>query len=174
MNSKRVFLVTTGHKDGAEAIANRLNELHNQGVITIESIATIVKDADGSVYVNDRDDVETGSGALAGAIAGGIVGALMGGIPGAIVGTGAGAVTGGTSASMIDLGMDREVLENISMRLKPDTSAVVAVLDKEFAGWFEETIIDEFGLTVKYSYYDMQDEAVEQWRWGSTVNDGLD
>lgn len=162
MENQRMLLAVYRNQDGARVLRDRLDELEDNDVIDIESAAVIVKDEDGSVSIDDQDDVDAGSGALAGAIAGGLIG-LLSGPGGAVVGAAAGAATGGASAAAIDMGFDDDMLERVKNDLRPNSSALIAVVDAESAVEFEESMRDELGDSVAHYYHDVKAEVIEQW-----------
>ena len=163
MDVKRVFVISGPTRNSADDILDRLQALADDTTFDIDSAAVIRKDADGNVTIDDKDDVVAAEGALAGAIAGGVIGAIMGSIPGAIVGAASGAATGGASAAAFDFSLDKDVLHTIGERLVPNSSALLVVVDNDYAEVFETNLVREFGSTVKHTYQDIKGEVIEKW-----------
>jgi uncharacterized membrane protein len=120
------------------AAEERLNELlaaKKEHLVKIRAAATIKRDANGKLSINERGDVGTVGGAASGAALGAVVG-LFGGPIGAVLGAGAGAVIGGLAARMIDSGIPDHRLNELGEALTPNSSAIVALV--------EHTWVDEF------------------------------
>jgi len=107
-----------------------LKPLADRDANAVLNAAMLVKDADGKTSLKELEDVGAGHGALFGAVTGGIIG-LVGGPIGVVVGAAAGAATGGIAARKIDMGFPDEYLQKLQDRLRPDSSAIVALVKKE-------------------------------------------
>ena len=92
--------------------------------------ALLVKEQDGTTALREIEDIGPRRGTLFGAITGGIIG-LVGGPIGIVVGAAAGAATGGIAARKIDMGFPDEYLQKLQDHLRPDSSAIVALVKKE-------------------------------------------
>jgi len=122
--------------DKAEEVLKDLKKLEKDGVINLVNAAVIIKDAKGKGSFKETQDVGTGKGALFGAIAGGLVG-LLGGPVGVVIGAAAGAATGGVTAHKIDMGFPDDTLKELEDTLKPNTSAILALIRHE---WVERLV----------------------------------
>ncbi|MEE8389364.1 MAG: DUF1269 domain-containing protein [Anaerolineae bacterium] len=129
-------------QDKAAQVLKALEELDKTGIIAVLNAAVLSMDKDGKVKWRETEDVDAKRGAIFGAIAGGLVG-LLGGPAGVIVGAAAGAATGGVAAHKIDMGFSDEYLKEIQSSLKPDSSAIIALVEHE---WVEKVIqeLEEF------------------------------
>ena len=107
-----------------------LKPLADQDANAVLNAAMLVKDADGKTSLKELVDVGAGHGALFGAITGGVIG-LVGGPIGVVVGAAAGVATGGIAARKIDMGFPDEYLQKLQDHLRPDSSAIVALVKKE-------------------------------------------
>ncbi len=107
-----------------------LDKLHKEATIQFSNAAVLVKDSDGKTSIRETHDVDKGRGAIFGAITGGLVG-LLGGPAGVILGAAAGAATGGAAARRIDLGFPDEYLKKLQKGLRPGSSALVVLLERE-------------------------------------------
>jgi len=112
--------------NGASAALEELKQAKKQGLIKIEDAAILVKDADGKLRIKETADMGGGKGAVIGGVLGGVVGLLAGPIGWAALG---GAVIGGLVARSHDGGFSDARLKQIGDSLKPNTSAIIAVID---------------------------------------------
>jgi uncharacterized membrane protein len=128
-----VMLIFDGVDRAAETITF-MKSMKREGIIAkIRNYAVLTKDANGKISVEENKDVDKKHGAIFGAITGGIVG-LLGGPVGAVIGAAAGAATGGVAAGKIDMGFSNKYLESLQAELKPDSSAIIAVIEHEWSG----------------------------------------
>jgi uncharacterized membrane protein len=112
--------------NGASAALEQLKQAKKQGLIKIEDAAVLVKDADGKLRIKETGDMGGGKGAVIGGVVGGVIGLLAGPIGWAALG---GAVIGGLAAKMSDGGFSDARLKQIGASLKPNSSAIIAVID---------------------------------------------
>lgn len=117
----------------AEDALKALKPLAGKDADAVLNAAMLVKDAEGKTSLKELEDVGAGHGALFGAITGGLIG-LVGGPIGVVVGAAAGAATGGIAARQIDMGFPDKYLQKLQDRLRPDSSAIVALVKKEGTG----------------------------------------
>jgi uncharacterized membrane protein len=126
--------------DGSKA----LRELHAEGSITLYAAAVIAKDAQGKVTVKQGAD-QGPLGTALGFATGGLIGML-----GGPAGLALGAATGSLTGSLYDIaqaGISDDFLSEVSERLLPGKTAVVAEIDEE---WITplDTRMDQLGGTV--------------------------
>lgn len=115
--------------DGASKALSELKDLQKQGVIKIQDAAVLHKDANGKLSIKETADMGGGKGAVVGGVIGGVIG-IIAGPPGIAAGAAAGAVVGGLAAKLVDAGFPDQRLREIGEGLKPNTSAIVAVVDE--------------------------------------------
>ena len=128
MSDVPVEIIVAAFQDpnGASAALEELKQAKKQGLIKIEDAAILVKDADGKLRIKETADMGGGKGAVIGGVLGGVVGLLAGPIGWAALG---GAVIGGLVAKSHDGGFSDARLKQIGDSLKPNTSAIIAVID---------------------------------------------
>jgi len=126
--------------DKAEEALQSLKQLKREDhiIVAIRNFAVLVKDEDGKVSIKEAKDLDAKHGELFGAITGGLIG-LVAGPVGAVVGAAAGAVTGGVAAEWIDMGFSDKYLKDLEKYLQPGTSALIALIESEWAG----KVVDE-------------------------------
>ena len=133
-----VSLLVYAYNEAAKAdkVLKALKELEKRKIFTVLNAAVLVRGADGKDTWKETEDVDAKRGALFGAVAGGLIG-LLGGPAGMIVGAAAGAAAGGVAAHKIDMGFSDEYLKDIQESLKPNSSALIALVEHE---WVEKVI----------------------------------
>ncbi|MDG9700413.1 DUF1269 domain-containing protein [Ottowia cancrivicina] len=118
-----VFDTETAAYEGLSA----LKELNASGDITLNATAVIAKSADGALGLRQAAEQGPGSTAL-GLITGSLIGLLAGPL-----GLALGATAGGLTGLLLDLrraGMSEEFVQEISEKLAPGKSAVLADMDE--------------------------------------------
>jgi uncharacterized membrane protein len=106
-----------------------LRELHAEGSITLYAAAVIGKDARGKVTVKQAAD-QGPVGTALGLATGGLIGLLAG-----PVGLAVGSATGTLTGSLYDIaqaGITDDFLSEVSQRLSPGSTAVVAEIDEDW------------------------------------------
>jgi uncharacterized membrane protein len=120
-------LVVAGFDDPNEASRALAQVLaaRREKQVAVPAVASVRKDAQGVVEINEPGDV----GAKEGAVAGGLVGGLLGGLFGRkiVAGAAIGAALGALGAEKHDAGIPNPRLQEIGAALPPGTSALVAI-----------------------------------------------
>jgi uncharacterized membrane protein len=115
---------------GAKAYKD-LHQAEKDKKIDLENTVLVTKDEKGKIRIHEEAEKiakEVGVGALVG----GALGLLAG--PAGVIALGAiGAALGGVSAKFDDVGFDDTRLKNLGERLKPDNSAIIAVLEAKYS-----------------------------------------
>jgi len=120
-----VFNDETSAYEGVKALWN----LHDEGSITVYAAAIIAKDSNGKISVKQTED-QGPAGTAVGLATGSFIGLL-----GGPVGVAIGATTGALAGSFYDLaqaGVGADFLDEVSARLAPGKTAVVAEIDEEW------------------------------------------
>lgn len=121
-------LIVVGYDNPYEAEEVRLKLLKMQRdyLIDLEDAVVAVKQADGSVKLNQIHHL-TAMGAVSGGFWGALVGLLfLNPLLGAAVGAGAGAISG----ALADVGINDDFMKNLAGALKPGSSALFILLRK--------------------------------------------
>jgi uncharacterized membrane protein/sporulation protein YlmC with PRC-barrel domain len=138
----------------AEEVLDFLQSLKREKIVArIRNAAILVKDANGKVSIKEAEDVDKRHGAIFGAITGGLVG-LVGGPVGAIVGAAAGAATGRIAADKIDMGFSDNYLESLQKSLQPNSSAIIALVEHEWASTVTEALAKQGGQVFRQALPD--------------------
>ena len=118
-----LIVVTFDNPDEAGQVRTALKQIEKQSGVSLDDTAVIVKDADGKVNVNDEID----RGIKVGALGGSILGVLLTfWFP--IVGLVAGAAGGALVGKMMDMGIAKAFIQDVTESLQPNTSALFALI----------------------------------------------
>jgi uncharacterized membrane protein len=122
MESRGFALVVFTFDDENEArnALNALRNLEKAGRLSIDDSAVIRRAEDGKIHVDNKVD----SSVKGGAAVGGMLGLIIGGILFPIGGLILGAVGGAAVGKMMDTGVDKKFVEDVSNSLQPGTSAL--------------------------------------------------
>jgi len=147
--------------DAAEEAGQALKLLEGgqkQGTLKVLNAAVLVKDAEGKVTIKDTQDIDPKKGRRLGAVTGGLIG-LAGGPVGVVLGALAGAGAGGLAGAKIDLGFSEQFLNELPQYLKPGTSALIVLVEHEYAEQVTEVIPKKKGVFFQQA---LTDKLVEQ------------
>jgi len=126
-------------QDGAEQALKSLKEAQGAGLITIDNVAVLTKDADGKLHIKEPTDWGGGRGAVLGGVTGAALGLLAGPVGWAV---GLGALVGGLAAKLRDSGFSDERLRTLGASLKPGSSALVAVVEHRWVATLERQLAE--------------------------------
>jgi uncharacterized membrane protein len=130
-----------------------IDQFRKKRTLKILNAAVLVADAEGSVSVKDTQDIDPKKGRLLGAVTGGLIG-LTGGPVGVVVGALAGAGAGGVAGKKIDLGFSEQFLDGLKQYLKPNTSALVVLIEHGYYEQFSDVIAEEEGVFFRQTLTD--------------------
>ena len=120
-----IVVAAYNEEKAADQVAD---ELKSQGV-DYSNLAVVRKTEGSKVKIKESGDMSFGPGAGIGAVIGGVLG-LFAGPAGLVAGAAAGGAIGGTAAALHDAGIPDERLEEIGNLLKPETSALIVILEQ--------------------------------------------
>lgn len=125
-------------EEGATRALEQLKQAKKEDLIHIRDAAVITCDANSKVHIKQTHDMSGRKGAGIGALVGGAVGLIF---PPSVLATAAiGAGIGGLGAKMRDAGFPDDKLKAIGSKLKPGTSAIVAVIEHTWVQTIEQEL----------------------------------
>jgi uncharacterized membrane protein len=92
--------------------------------ISLDDSAVVVKDAEGEIHVKNEVD----RGVAVGALGGGALGLLIGGLLFPVGGLVLGALGGALVGKMLDMGVDKKFVDDVSEHLQPGTSGLFVIV----------------------------------------------
>jgi len=125
----KILVVIFDDENKAYEGSRTLQDLHNEGNITLYAKAVIAKDATGQVNVKQTDD-EGPVGTAVGLLTGSLLGLLAGPV-GFVVGASAGMFSG-MMYDLANLGVGEDFLVEVGQYLLPGKAAVVAEVWEEW------------------------------------------
>jgi uncharacterized membrane protein len=123
---RRLIYAVYASETAANDVFKALRSAEDRQMIRIDSYAVVTKDPDGKVRVKDQRRRETAAGATVGAVVG-----LLGGPVGVALGAAAGGAAGYLTGKAV--GMPAETVQQIKDSLQPGQSAIMAVVDDQWA-----------------------------------------
>jgi len=123
-----VVLAAFNDEDGAEKALGELKQAKKDRLIGIRNAAVLWKDDKGKLHFKETADMRGGKGAVIGGVIGGVVGLVF--PPSILASAAVGAAVGGFSAKLHDAGFPDDRLREVGKGLKPNTSALIAVIEE--------------------------------------------
>jgi len=115
-----LVVFTFDDENEARGALEALRNLEKAGRLKIDDSAVIRRGEDGKVHVDNKIDSSVKSGAAIGGMLGLIIGGLLFPIGGLILGAAGGAAFG----KMMETGVDKKFVEDVSNSLQPGSSAL--------------------------------------------------
>lgn len=133
-----VLVAAFDSEKGAEEALHNLKDLKKEGLIGIRNAAVLRKDEKGELHIQETADMTGRKGMGVGGVIGGVVGLIF---PPSILATAAvGAAAGGLAAKLHDSGFHDERLRRVGDGLKPNTSALIAVIEHDWVRKVEDQL----------------------------------
>jgi uncharacterized membrane protein len=120
-----VFVIAFPGEQRAQEVLDVLKQLDHEGAAQLRNAAIIRRSAKGEISITETRDFSDKQGAIAGALAGGLIGLLRGHV---IFDAALGAAGGYGVSKVVDLGFPDAYLRDLAQQLKPDSSAIVAIV----------------------------------------------
>ena len=125
----RMLVIVFDNDNKAYEGKKALQQLDNEGSLSVYAYAVVAKRPDGTVTVKDSDDLGP-LGTLVGTSLGSLIG-ILGGPAGLAIGATAGAA-GGSIFDLHNVRIGEDYLDDVSKALSPNKFAVVAQVDEEW------------------------------------------
>jgi uncharacterized membrane protein len=117
-----LIVVTFDNEEEAGKVRETLKS--QSANINLDDSAVVVKDAEGEIHVKNEVD----RGVAVGALGGGALGLLIGGLLFPVGGLVLGALGGALVGKMLDMGVDKKFVDDVSEHLQPGTSALFVIV----------------------------------------------
>jgi uncharacterized membrane protein len=129
---KELQLFTAVYSDpsAAKACLAQLQQLEKDGVLDVIDAATVVKQADGKLKIDELGELTPKKGRRRGAVVGGIFGAIF--PPSLLISAVVGGAAGGLIGRLTDQGFENDDLKAVGDELAPGESAIVAVVEDKW------------------------------------------
>jgi uncharacterized membrane protein len=136
----QILIAAFNEEKAADQVLKELKEAQWAGLIGIQNAAVLRRDENDKLHVKEIADWGGGKGAVAGGAIGAVAGILLG--PGALIAGAAGALIGGLAAKLRDSGFSDERLKKVGEGLKPNTSAIIAVIEHKWVDALEKEMAE--------------------------------
>lgn len=123
-----LIVVTFDNVEDAKRLRADLRKLEKDGVIALDDAAVVSKEADGQVHIHNEVDRSVVVGALLGGLLGTVLSFLFP-IAGFVIGAGGGALVG----KLLDMGVDKQFIQDVTEALKPGSSALFVLVSGSHA-----------------------------------------
>jgi uncharacterized membrane protein len=122
METRGLALVVMTFDDENEArdVVTALRNLEHVGRLSIDDTAVIRRDADGKIHVDNEADSAVKGGAVIGGFLGLLIGSILFPLGGLVLGAAGGALVG----KLMDTGIDKTFVKEVSESLQPGGSAL--------------------------------------------------
>jgi uncharacterized membrane protein len=120
------FLVVIAFDDPEQAgkVRHTLSSMQDTGHLSLNDSAVVVKDEDGKVHLKDEVDRGVKVGAIGGSALGLLIGSVFFPIGGLIIGAVGGALVG----KLMDTGVSKSFIKEVTDELEPGSSAIFFIV----------------------------------------------
>jgi len=120
------YLVVIAFDDPEEAgeVRHTLSSMQDTGHLSLNDSAVVVKDEDGKVHIKDEID----RGVKVGAVGGSVVGLLLASVFFPIAGLVIGAVGGALVGKLMDTGVSKSFIKEVTEEIQPGSSAIFFIV----------------------------------------------
>jgi uncharacterized membrane protein len=129
-NELQLFVASYSDQSAAKACLAQLQQMEKDGVLDVVDAATIVKQNDGKLKIDELRELTPKKGRRRGAVVGGIFGAIF--PPSLLISAVVGGAAGGLIGRLTDQGFENDDLKAIGEDLAPGESAIVAVVEDKW------------------------------------------
>jgi uncharacterized membrane protein len=126
--SRNLIVIAFDTEDKAEEVLETMKNTQKHGYINLEDTAVVRKDADGNVYSKNAMDKTTKEGIVAGGFMGMFLTAFFFGPVGWLGAALLGGATGGGIGALMNKGVDKSFVKDVSEAIQPGTSALFLVV----------------------------------------------
>lgn len=115
-----IIVITFDDEVQAGKVREAMRSLEDQGHISLDDSAVLVKDESGKMHVQEQTDRGVKTGAIGGSLLGLLIGGIFFPVAGLVLGAAAGALVGKAA----DLGIDKKFVQEVEDAMPPGSSAI--------------------------------------------------
>jgi uncharacterized membrane protein len=141
-NPMQFVVAAFQQEEAADAAWAELKAAKITGLIGIDNMAIIRRDAKDKIHIKEQGDPGGGKGAVIGGVLGGALGMIAGPLGAVLVGGATGALVGGLTGKAYDSGIPDDQLNEIASALQPGTSAIVALIEHKWVAELEKELAE--------------------------------
>lgn len=141
-----MYIAAYSDQTAAQGDWDALKGLAADGVITVDALVLVDRDANGKIHVKD-DAHEVGGGAVLGAVGGAVIGLIFPPalIASAVVGAGVGAGAG----KLMDHHLKSEIKADVEDDLPPNSSGIVALFEQQWVNDVEKALTNADNVSTR-------------------------
>lgn len=136
----QLIVAAFNEEKAADAVLKELKQAKREKLIGIQNAAVLRKDKNGKLRIKETADMSGGKGAAFGGVTGAVIGLIAG--PALVVPAAVGALVGGLAAKLRDKGFSDERLKRIGEGLKPESSAIIAIVEHKWIQTVEQELAE--------------------------------
>ena len=149
-----LYIATYSDADAAQEDWDDIKRLARDGVITVDGLVLVSRDADGKISVKDNAN-DVGRGAAIGAVGGAIIGLIF--PPAFLASAAVGAGIGAGAGAIVDRRDKNEIKADVEDVLPPGSSGIVAMFEERWMDDVEKAL----GKADKVAKHEVDSESAE-------------
>jgi len=132
-----LYIAAYSDPSAAQYDWNDIKQLAKDGVITVDALVLVRRDADGKIEVKD-DFHTTGVGVTLGAVGGAVIGLIF--PPSLIASAVVGGAIGGGAGALLDHHLKSEIKEDVEDTLPANSSGIVALFEERWVAEVDKAL----------------------------------
>lgn len=150
-----LYIATYSDPGAAQEDWDGIKQLARDGVIMVDGLVLVSRDADGKMKVKDNAN-DVGSGAALGAVGGAIIGLIF--PPAFLASAAVGAGIGAGAGAIVDSQQKKEIKEDVEEVLPPGSSGIVALFEER---WVDD-VENALAKADKVSKHEVDGDSAEE------------
>ena len=150
-----LYIATYSDAGAAQEDWDGIKQLARDGVIMVDGLVLVSRDADGKMKVKDNAH-DVGRGATLGAVGGAVIGLIF--PPAFLASAAVGAGIGAGAGKIVDNRQKKEIKEDVEDVLPPGSSGIVALFEEQ---WVDD-VENALAKADKVSKHEVDSDSAEQ------------
>lgn len=150
-----LYIATYSDPGAAQEDWDGIKQLARDGVIMVDGLVLVSRDADGKMKVKDNAN-DVGRGAALGAVGGAIIGLIF--PPAFLASAAVGAGIGAGAGAIVDSQQKKEIKEDVEEVLPPGSSGIVALFEER---WVDD-VENALAKADKVSKHEVDGDSAEE------------
>jgi uncharacterized membrane protein len=132
-----LYIAAYSDENAAQADWVAIKELARGGMITVDALVLVRRDADGKIHVKDNAH-EVAVGTTLGAVGGAVIGLIF--PPSLLASAVVGGVIGAGAGGLVDRHLKKEIKADVEDTLPPGSSGIVALFEERWVSVMESAM----------------------------------
>ena len=160
-----LYIAAYSDENAAEADWVAIKELARGGIITVDALVLVRRDAEGKIHVKDNAH-EVGVGATIGAVGGAVIGLIF--PPSLLASAVVGGAIGAGAGGLLDRHMKKQIKADVEDTLPPGSSGIVALFEERWVS----TVDKALAKADKVSKHEVDAESAEDVKTQAAESEG--